>query len=157
MEPNVTQISAAIVIAISPFLPLLLQAGKFTAGAIAEMVVQKGGERAWTKAKALWNRIMLDLGGDEDIEDAARMLARQPENETRQTALAEILVARLHDNPGVADELLMLLGGQESVQQVLADHGSWVENVEQHMTGSGRQLVQASDDSVIIGVRQIKK
>lgn len=157
MQPDVVQISSATVVSLAPFLPLLIQAGKFTAEAIAEMVIQKGGENAWTKAQALWSKVNAGLRDDEDVKDAARMLARQPESKTRQTALVEVLAVRLQDDPVLASELASLLGGQESIQQVLADRNSWVEDIEQSMTGAGKQIVKASDDSVIRGVRQIKK
>jgi hypothetical protein len=84
-------------------------------------------------------------------------LARKPEDEARQMMLAEVLGARLQEDPTLAEELFVLLGGQEAVQQVLADHSSWVEDVTQRMKGRGKQIVQASDDSVIKGVRQIKE
>jgi len=91
------------------------------------------------------------------VQGAATVVAVKPEDETRQTLLAEVLGGRLQENPALAQELFDLLGGQEAVQQVLAERGSWVEDVTQRMKGGGKQIVQASDDSVIKDVRQIKQ
>lgn len=157
MEPDFAQISAATVTALAPFLPLLLLGAKFSAEAIAEMVVQKGGEAAWHKAQLLWGKIKTRYGGDGVIEGAAKMVAAKPEDNNLQKILATQLGERLKEDPEVAKELLELLGGTESVQKIIADRSSWVEDVTQELTGDGSQIVQASDDSVIKGVRQVKK
>ena len=51
----------------------------------------------------------------------------------------------------------MAMGGGDSVQEVLADHNSWVEDVIQNLSGSGTQQVKATNDSVVTKVRQTRK
>ncbi len=63
--------------------------------------------------------------------------------------LAEVLGARLKEDPALAKELFDLLGGQEAVQQVVAERGSWIEDVKQAIEGAGSQAIRATDDSVI--------
>lgn len=156
MDVEVTQVAAGTVTALAPFLPILLEAAKFSAAATGEMIVQKGGEAAWKKAKAAWAKIKGQYSDDGVVLAAATMVAAQPEDENLQQILAIELAKRLNESPKLTKELLDLLGGEKSVQKVLADRSSWVENVTQRMTGGGKQVVSATDDSIITGVQQIK-
>jgi len=157
MDINVGQIAAATVTALAPFAPFLTEIAKTGGNKLAQVIGQKGGEAAWHKAQSLWDKLKARFGDDPELQSAATMVAAKPEDEARQTMLAEVLGARLQENPALAQELLDLLGGQESVQQVLAERGSWVEDVTQRMKGGGEQIVRASDDSVVKGVRQVKE
>lgn len=157
MDTNITQVAAATVTALAPYMPLLIYTAKFTAEAIGEMVVQKGGELAWQRAQSLWGKIKARFGDDGVIDGAATMVAAKPEDANLQKILATQLAERLKQQPELANELLELLGGKESMQKIIADRSSWVEDVTQEMAGSGSQIVRASDDSVIKGVKQIKK
>jgi len=157
MTTDIGQTAAAVVTTLAPFTPFLIEVGKAGGEALAEVIIEKGGEAAWKKAQVLWGRLRARFGDDPEVTSAATMVAAKPEDEARQTMLAEVLGARLHENPALAQELSDLLGGQEGVQQVLANRSSWVEDVTQRMKGSGKQIVQASDDSVIKDVRQIKQ
>lgn len=155
MALDIGQIAAATVATLAPFTPFLLEVSKAGGKKLAEVIAEKGGEAAWKKAQVLWDKLKARFDDDPEVKSAATMVAAKPEDETRQTMLAEVLGARLQENPALAQELFDLLGGQEKLQQVLADRSSWVENVIQRMKGSGQQIVQASDDSVIKDVEQI--
>ena len=157
MANDIGQIAAAVVTTLAPFTPFLIEVGKAGGKKLAEVMAEKGGEAAWKKAQALWDKLQARFQDDAEVQGAATVVAVKPEDEARQTLLAEVLGARLQENPALAQELFDLLGGQEAVQQVLAERGSWVEDVTQRMKGGGKQIVQASDDSVIKSVRQIKK
>ena len=157
MANDIGQTAAAVVTTLAPFTPFLIEVGKAGGKKLAEVMAEKGGEAAWKKAQALWDKLQARFQDDDEVQVMATVLAVKPEDETRQTLLAEVLGARLQENPALAQELFDLLGGQEAVQQVLAERGSWVEDVTQRMKGGGKQIVQASDDSVIKGVRQIKQ
>ena len=157
MTIDIGQTAAAVAATLAPFTPFLIEVGKAGGKKLAEVVAEKGGEAAWKKAQALWDKLQTRFRDDAEVQGAATMVAAKPEDEARQTMLAEVLGARLQENPALAQELFDLLGGGEAVQQVLAERGSWVEDVTQRMEGGGKQIVQASDDSVIKGVRQIKQ
>ena len=157
MTTDIGQTAAAVVTTLAPFTPFLIEVGKAGGKKLAEVMAEKGGEAAWKKAQALWDKLQARFQDDDEVQVMATVLAVKPEDETRQTLLAEVLGARLQENPALAQELFDLLGGQEAVQQVLAERGSWVEDVTQRMKGGGRQIVRASDDSVIKGVQQIKQ
>jgi len=157
MTTDIGQTAAAVVTTLAPFTPFLIEVGKAGGKKLAEVMAEKGGEAAWKKAQALWDKLQTRFHDDAEVQVMATVVAVKPEDEARQTILAEVLGARLQENPSLAQELFDLLGGQEAVQQVLAERGSWMEDVTQRMKGGGKQIVQASDDSVIKGVRQIKQ
>jgi len=157
MDINTVQAATAIVAALAPFMPFLIELGKAGGKKLVEVIAEKGGEAAWEKAETLWSKLKMRFGDDPEVQSAATMVAAKPEDERRQTTLAEVLVDRLQRDSALAEELLQMVGGQESVQQVLADRSSWVENVTQRMTGGGKQVVKATDDSIITGVQQIKE
>jgi len=155
MTTDIGQVAAAMVAALAPFTPFLIEVGKAGGKKLAEVIAAKGGEAAWETAQALWSKLKAHFGDDPEVTSTATIVAAKPEDEARQTMLAEVLGARLKENPALAQEFFDLLGGQEAAQQVLADRSSWVEDVPQRMKGTSKQIVQASDDSVIKGVRQI--
>ena len=157
MTTDIGQTAAAVVTTLAPFTPFLIEVGKAGGKKLAEVMAEQGGEAAWKKAQALWDKLQTRFHDDAEVQVMATGVAVKPEDEARQTMLAEVLGARLQENPALAQELFDLLGGQEAVQQVLAERGSWVEDVTQRMKSGGKQIVQASDDSVIKGVRQIKQ
>lgn len=157
MTLDLAALAAAATTILAPYTPFLLQAGKAGSKKLAEVIAAKGGEAAWQQAQSLWNKLTSRLGDDLEVTSAATMVAVQPEDETRQTLLAQVLAARLQAEPELAEEIAALLGGGERVQQVLAERQSWVEQVTQQLEGNGRQTVQASDRSVIKGVQQTRK
>lgn len=155
MDPNLVDLSTATVATLAPFLPYLLNAAQFTAEAIGEMVVQNGGQKVWQRAQSMWRAIHNRYRDDGVITGMATAVAAAPENTTIQQTLAVQLAQRLAENPDLVRELLDLFEGQEIVQEVLAERGSWVEKVRQEIEGGvGVQKVQATDQSTIIGVTQ---
>jgi len=64
---------------------------------------------AWEKAQALFERIRHRFKDDEEIESAVTLISKQPESETRQAMLGEILAARLESDPALSQELAALI------------------------------------------------
>ncbi len=155
MIPDVGQLVAATVTELAPYMPYLINAGAAGASKLAEVIAEKGGEAAWHKAQAIWARITSRFGQDAEITSAATMVAAKPNDEMRQTMLAEVLAARINADPTFAQELFDAIGNA-SVQQVIVERSSFVENVTQRLHGSGTQTIKASTDSRISGVQQIK-
>lgn len=154
MNVNPAEVSSAIVAILTPFMPYLVNAAQFSASAIGEMVVQNGGEAAWQRAQILWGKIVNHHKDDAVINGAATMLAAQPENERFQSSLAHELAMRLQDEQALLNEIIAVIGGQESVQKILANN-SLVEDITQKAQGKGgTQIVKAENDSVIKGVEQ---
>jgi hypothetical protein len=135
-------------------MPYLIEGTKGVAKSFGEGV----GKITFEQAKSICDTIKFRYGNDKKIETAANTIASDPNDEDYQSLLAKALASRLQDSPELAEELVTLLGGQETIQEVLADKSSWIEEIEQETTGKGsRQIVQAKNDSVIKGVKQIKK
>ena len=150
MSIDFAQVSAAVASTLAPFLPYLVEGGKkFAADA---------GDAAWKKAQSLWQELRQGSAHDPKIIKSAELVAADPADEAAQVLFAKAMAVRLQDFPQLATELTNLLGGETSVQEVLADRASLVENVEQqvHGTGNARQLVKADQHSAIKGVKQIK-
>jgi hypothetical protein len=154
---SIAAIATTVVTLIAPFTPYLLEVSKAAGQKWAETVAEKGGEATWNKSKAVWEKIQSRFGKDASVKGATLMLSANPDNESYQTMLAKVLGEHLQQDPQFAQELLQLVGGEESVQVVLANRSSWVEAVTQELEGSGAQAVKASDHSVIKGVIQRKK
>jgi hypothetical protein len=153
---DIAQIAAALAAFIAPFTPALLEAGKTAGQQWAEMLGAKGGEATWNKAQALWEKIHARFGDDPKVKGATLLVSADPEDSAAQTLLATALGKQLQADPQFSQELFQLMGGEQAIQEVLADRGSWVEEVAQEMQGTGRQTIQASENSVIKNVRQAK-
>jgi hypothetical protein len=157
MNSDIIQISTAIVTQIAPFTPYLLEIGKAAGQKWIETVAEKGGEASWNRAKMIWEKIHSHVGDDPKVKGAALMVSADPEDSSTQTLLVNALAPHLNADPQLMQELLHILGGSRSVQEILADRESRVEEVTQELKGTGTQSVKASEGSTIKGVRQSKE
>lgn len=153
---GVIETAGAVVTFLSPFMPYLKKAGEVAGKKLVEMIAEKGGEAAWQKAQALWGRITGRSSETAEVDSAANLVAAKPGDETYQGVFAKALADYLEKNPDLAKELVELMGGEQSVQEVLAERGSWIEGVRQEMAGAGRQTMKATDNSAIRNATQIK-
>jgi hypothetical protein len=152
---GVIETAGAVVAFLSPFMPYLKEAGKITGKKLVEVAAERGGDAALKKAQDIWGK----LAGRSDsleLKSASDLVGANPEDQTYQIVLTKVLVGYLQKNPSFAKELVDLMGGEDSVQEVLAQRGSWIEDVRQEMSGTGRQSIKASDDAVIKVATQIK-
>lgn len=151
----VQEAAAAVVAALSPFLPFLVDAAKAGGTKLAEAIASHGGEAAWKRAVAVWEALRTDLGEPAEVKGAALMLSADVESEEYRGTLATVLARHLETRPEVAERLVGLLQGEPSSQSVVARTGSQVESVEQLQAGAGgTQHVEATDDSRVSHVRQ---
>jgi len=152
MGIEVGAIAAATVQFLAPFTPFLLDAGKAAGTKFVETISNKGGEDAWKQAQAIWKRITAHFQADAKVQTAAHAVALDPADEDFLKKFAMVLAERLDASPDLAGELAQLLGGQQTIQEVIAERRSWIEDVVQ--SGAGKKTVRASDDSTIRGVKQ---
>ena len=143
MSSDITQIAAATVTLIAPFTPYFLEVGKAAGQKWAETVAEKGGEVAWNKAKMIWEKIHSYAGNDPKVKGAALVVSADPEDQSTQTLLANALATHLNADYQFMDELLRLLGGAQTVQEILADRQSSVEDVTQKLKGTGETKHQS--------------
>jgi hypothetical protein len=126
---EITQVSPAILANISPFLPFFIDTAKHSTKTLSDVIAHKGGDALWIKAQALWKTIKGWFYSSPKIETAALSLSHDPLDQDFQNKLAKHIGIPLQNNPGSLEEIITLLGGQQSTQQVLADKGSFVEQV----------------------------
>lgn len=153
MSLDVTAVAAAVTTFLAPFTPFLLDTARASSAKFVEVISEQGGEAAWQKAQALWQKIRDRFGDDAKMQGTASTVAADPADEDALKLFAKTLSQHLKDHPEAARELAEVLGGAQSVQEVIAEGGSWVEDILQ--SGPGQKSVRASDDSVIKGVNQI--
>lgn len=135
-------------------MPFLIDLGDSGAKKLAEMTAEAAGRVAWDKAKAVWTTINTYFGNDSKVQNAAKLLAADPEDEDYQSMLAKVLGNALKDKPELANEIFDLLGGENVVQEVIAERNSWVRDVTQKLKATGSQTVRASDNSSVEGIYQ---
>lgn len=150
MAAEYIEVAAAVTSHLAPFTPYLVEGGKKFAG--------EAGKAAWEKAQVLWEKLKARFSDDKKLKGVIKTMATDPQDNDYQQLFAKVLAARLENDNAFTQELLDLLGGKSVVQKVLADRSSWVEDVIQDVTGeSVEQIVKAENDSVIKGVKQIKR
>ena len=154
---GISDLATAAVSLVAPFAPYLISAGKAGGKALAAAIGKKGGEAAWNKAKALWDRIAAHFSEAPALHGAALAVAAEPEDATYQATLVKALGDLLQRHPEVADELLKLIGGKDSVQSVLVTGKSRAENIAQDLEGAGTQTVDLREGSTGKNIRQRKR
>lgn len=154
---GIVEIATATAATLAPYLPYIIKGGQAAGEKIAEAFGKTSGEAAWKKAGAIWNKIKEHFGEKPELEQAAGLVAMQPEDRSYQTALAKSIASYIETRTDLRQDLLNLLGGEEAIQKVLADKSSWIEDVTQDLQGTGTQTVEAANHSVIKNVKQSRK
>ena len=71
------QLAAAVAMTLAPFTPYLVKAGEKA----VEEVGKKVGGAAWEKAQAVWAKLRARFGDDKEIDNAAGLVATDPDDE----------------------------------------------------------------------------
>lgn len=137
---------------LAPFLPYLVAGGTEAVKGLGKKLGELGGETAWKQAQAVWTKIKSRFGKDAEVKSASDLVAANPADADYAKTLQKALSKKLEADPDFAVELLDMLGGAQSVQEVIARRGSVVARIVQE--GPGRKRVEATDDSIIIDVTQ---
>jgi hypothetical protein len=146
---DLNEIAGRIVQALIPFLPYLLRIGD----AAADEVGRRMGAAAWERARALWER----LRSRRSVEPVAQAVVASPDNQALREALREEIARALAEDEALQKEILRLMQS-EVIQQVLAKRDSQIRDVVQEAEGGPTiQEIQASEDSNIEGVRQVRR
>jgi hypothetical protein len=146
---DLNEIAGRIMQALIPFLPYLLRIGD----AAADEVGRRMGAAGWERAQALWER----LYPRRSVEPVAQAVVASPDNRALHEALREEIARALAEDEALQKEILRLMQS-EVIQQVLAKRGSQIRDVVQEAEGGPTiQEIQASEDSNIEGVRQVRR
>ena len=154
MEADFGHLAASATVALAPFIPFLLDAGKASGKKLAEVVAAQGGEAAWRRAQNIWHAVYARWGQTPEVQGAAVILADQPGDVDFRSAFAKVLRARLQESPELARQVADLLC-DPALQEILADQRSRVGDVEQRLKGVGVQRVRSARGSTIDRVKQV--
>jgi hypothetical protein len=155
MSVNIGQLAATVATTLAPFTPFLINSGKAGGKKLVDILAEKGGDAAWNNAQTIWHKLYHHYGNDPEVISAATIVSAKPEDESRQMMFAEVVGIRLKDNPQLAEELFYMIGGQQTIQQVIAERGSWVEDITQQITNThGIQTVSAHENSTTRNIKQ---
>lgn len=115
---------------LAPFLPALMKLGEKA----SEKVVEKFGEDAWNKAKALWSKLQPEVAAKSDVKIAAEQVAAKPDSQSRQAVWQEELETLLNENSDLARAIAQLL-------QADAPNGTPGTQIIQTVTGNQNQVL----------------
>jgi hypothetical protein len=155
MLPDVTELTKAVVSVLIPFLPFMIEGAHSATKKVAEVIAQKGGEAAWSRAQAVWARIKALLPTAPSLARAAENVATDPAEPGYRDALLRAMQMHIETHPKLALELAGLLGNEHGIQEIIVN-SSRIEDVTQELSGSGKQSVKAARGAVVRGVRQKK-
>ena len=129
MDP--TTLAAAVVTAVGPCLPRLLELG----GKVADGAAEKAGELLLSGAYKLWETLRAKFSQHPGLERAAQDLAHAPADPDLAAALRVQLRTLLAADPALAAELAALL------------QSSGGTHIEQRVSGKGH-IVSAGDQDI---------
>lgn len=137
------QLAAALAATLAPFTPYLIKIGEKA----VEEVGKKVGGAAWERAKAAWDKLKARFGDDEEVENAAGLMAANPDDEDYRAMLAKVLGKKLAAHPDLADDMVALLGGFDVVQEMSVLAGGKIVRAAQKATGGRvRQTMTAEGE-----------
>jgi hypothetical protein len=153
----ISDLALAAVTLISPALPYLTAAGTVAAKGLADGIGKAAGASAWKGVEAVWKRMTAAASDDAKLKGAIDLVKADPLDEQSLAMLRKTIQVCLERDPAFKKDLLEAMGGEQSVQEMVARRGSRISGSEQQNEGSGRLVMEASDNSVIENSRQVKR
>lgn len=122
---------------LSPFIPHLLKLGGQATGKVTDVLSEKFGEAAWTKAQKVWNRLHPSVEEREELKVATTQVAAKPDSTARQAVLQEELELLLKDDPVLAAVITKIMeedapdgtSGTQIVQNVVGEKNQAIGQV----------------------------
>ncbi|MDX2228425.1 MAG: CHAT domain-containing protein [Leptolyngbyaceae cyanobacterium bins.349] len=125
---------------LAPFLPVLMETNE---AAFADLI-EKFGEDAWHRAKAMWTQLQPEVEFYPDLKMAATQLIAKPDSKSRQSVLQEELEALLHEKPTLARSLTQILQKNTST-------GASSPHITQTTTGNQNQVIGQVSGGPVLG------
>ena len=122
---------------LTPFLPHLLKLGGQAASTVTDVVSEKFGEAAWSKAQKIWGCLRPKVEEKEDLKVAATQVATKPNSTARQAVFQEELEALLSEDPDLATAIAQIMAeetadgtpGTQIVQNVVGNKNQAIGQV----------------------------
>jgi len=144
---DVAQLAESIVAALAPFLPVLFSKA---ADAAAEATVEKLGEAAWKRAKALWDKLRPGVEARPELKRAAETVADAPTDAAARDALARKIAEMLAQDLNVTSELARVLLAEAKGDRSIAVAGSVADSA--FITGDFVQMtIVVGDGRMLLG------
>jgi hypothetical protein len=109
MVPIDPQLPAQLVQSLAPFLPLLVKGVESVGQEVVKTIIEKVGEQAFERAKALWDKLRPKVEARPAALEAVQDAANHPDDEDALAALRLQLKKLLAEDPAFAQELADLL------------------------------------------------
>jgi hypothetical protein len=151
MDPAI--LASGVVTALAPHLPALLNLAKAGVTEFAKTVGESAAKISVDEAQTLWKKVV-GKPEDQKIQSAAKAVTDTPDDDDMRFLLIRRVAARLQNDPALAQEITVLLGGQTRVQEIHASNGSHIKDAVQNMNGSGSQSITADDQSSVSNAHQ---
>lgn len=129
---------------LAPFLPHLVKLGGQAASKATEVISEKAGEAAWTKAQKVWKHLNPKVEEKEDLKVAVAQVAAKPDSTARQAVFQEELESLLNDNPELAEAIIRIM--QED-----APDGTPSTKIIQKVTGNKNQVIGQVFGGKVVG------
>jgi hypothetical protein len=129
---------------LAPFLPQLMKLGGQAAEKVTEVISEKAGEAAWTKAQKIWERLRPEVEEKEELKVAAYQVAAKPNSSNWQGVFQEELESLLNDNPDLAKAIAQIM--QED-----APDGTPGTQIVQKVTGNKNQVIGQVFGGKVVG------
>lgn len=153
---DVITVAAGAVKVLAPFLPYILVLGQGVQKKVEDVIKDQGAAVLWDQAQKLWSKITGHTTDDAEVSDAARMVARNPENANRQEGLKEALAQLLEADPSLADEILTIMGGPAGLNEITVGQNAKILENLQKLSSPGTNRITAGDNSEVRGNKQIQ-
>jgi len=129
---------------LAPFLPQLMKFGGQAAGKVTEVISEKAGEAAWTKAQKIWERLHPKVEEKEDLKVAVSQVAAKPDSTARQALFQEELESLLNDNPDLLEAIAQIMRED-------APDGTPGTQIVQKVTGNKNQVIGQVFGGKVVG------
>lgn len=155
----IAETAAAAASILAPLVPYLVKTGVALATGVtkgaSEAIGKAGGEATWQAAVRVWDKIVGKADERDGVKAAAQTLSLEPEEPDTQKAFARALKRLFEREPELAQAVRTELGGQEQIQEMLAENGGRLSCVAQDLEGVGKQSMTARNGGVIEDATQI--
>lgn len=152
------EIVQAVMVTLTPLLPYLAKAGTLAGKSFTEGAAKAAGEATWKAAQSLWARMHGAAADDLKLKNSMDLVAADPDDEISIAAFKKNLEARLARDAAFKAMLVQDLGGELSIQTILAQDGAKISAVQQDLQGAGDQSIVARGEGTIVsGATQIRR
>lgn len=153
---DAASLSTVTAVALAPYISYLLKGVQFVGEKVIGAAADGIGKLGFRKATEIWERVRSRSADMPKLAKAAELVAVDSTDQDSLKLLAKAILDLFSKDNAIRAEILGLLGGEDSAQEIIADGGSNVEKIRLDLTGGGTVSIVATNESSIKDV-SIKK